>query len=264
MRLRTPVVLSTALFAATIGTATVSKAENAKIWVGDHAKYEQWLREAEIVEVEDVGQGVTKPRKATLKEGDVVFHAVYKPLKRGRQSGYWESYQAEVAAYELDKLLGLDMVPPTVARRVESDQGSLQLWVEGCKTYKSVEGQAPGSPEFSHQVSRMKTFDNLIFNDDRNAGNFLVDSSWNIVLIDHSRAFLDRKDLLKGESKLPASFDRKLVERLEALRFEDLEASMKGLLDKGQIEALLARRDKLLKRKDDLVAKEGEARVLFN
>jgi Phosphatidylinositol 3- and 4-kinase len=264
MRFGRSLFLSAAFFLATLGTTRVSKAEDAKIWVGDHAKYEQWLRDAAIVEVEDVGQGVTKPRKATLKEGDVVFHAAYKPIKRGRHSGYWESYQAEVAAYELDKLLGLDMVPPTVVRRVESDLGSLQLWMEGCKVYKSVESQTPNTPEFSHQISRMKVFDNLIFNDDRNAGNFLVDSSWNVVLIDHSRAFLDRKDLLKGESKLPASFDRKLVERLRALRFEGLEAAMKDLLDKGQIEALLARRDKLLKRMDDLVAKQGEARVLFN
>jgi hypothetical protein len=264
MRLGRPLLLLTSFGLAALGTASVSKAEDPKIWVGDKAKYEQWLREAEVIEVEDVGQGVTKPRKATLKMGEVVFHAAYKPIKRGRHGGYWESYEAEVAAYELDKLLGLDMVPPTVVRRVESDLGSLQLWVEGCKTYKSVEQQAPRTPEFSHQISRMKLFDNLIFNDDRNAGNFLVDSSWDVILIDHSRAFLERKEILKGESKLPASFDRKLVERLRALRPEDLESAMKGLLQKSQVEAVLARRDKLLQRLDELVAKQGEARVLFN
>jgi hypothetical protein len=264
MRMVSSLLWWTGLGLAILGTAAVSSAADAKIWVGNAAKYEQWLRDAKVVEVEDVGQGVTKPRKATLEMGDTVFHAAYKPIKRGRHSGYWESYEAEVAAYELDKLLGLDMVPPTIVRRVESDLGSLQLWVEGCKLYKSVEKETPSTPEFSHEISRMKVFDNLIYNEDRNAGNFLVDSNWNIVLIDHSRAFVGRKDILKGESKLPASFDRKLVERLRALRFEDLEGPMKGLLDKGQIEDLLARRDLLLKRLDELVAKEGEARVLFN
>lgn len=264
MRLGSSLLLCTSIGLSALGSTGVSSAEDAKIWIGDRAKYERWLREAEILDVEDVGQGVTKPRKATLEVGDVVFHAAYKPIKRGRQGGYWESYEAEVAAYELDKLLGLDMVPPTVVRRVESNLGSLQLWVKGCKTYKSVENQAPSTQEFSHQVSRMKVFDNLVFNDDRNAGNFLVDSSWNIILIDHSRAFVERKDVLKGESKLPASFDRKLVERMKALRFEDLEGPMKGMLAKKQIEALLARRDKLLKRLNELVAKQGEARILFN
>lgn len=263
MRLGRSLLLWFSFCLATLGTTAVSKADNAKIWIGDNAKYEKWLNDADILEVEDVGQGVTKPRKATLKMGDTVFNAAYKPIKRGRHSGYWESYEAEVAAYQLDKLLGLNMVPPTVVRRVESDLGSLQLWVNGCKTFKSVQQQMPSSAEFSHQISRMKVFDNLIYNDDRNAGNFLVDSDWNIVLIDHSRAFLSRKDLLKGDSKLPVSFDRKLVERLKALRFEDLEASMKDLLDKGQIESILVRRDKLLKLLDELIKKQGEARTLF-
>ena len=36
--------------------------------------------------------------------------------------GYWESYKSEIAAYELDKLLGLDMIPPTVERRVQGER----------------------------------------------------------------------------------------------------------------------------------------------
>ena len=37
----------------------------------------------------------------------------------GPPNGYWESYKSEIAAYELDKLLGMDMVPPSVEKRVE-------------------------------------------------------------------------------------------------------------------------------------------------
>jgi hypothetical protein len=37
-----------------------------------------------------------------------------KAIRPGRQTGYWESYKSEMAAYELDKLLDLQMIPPTV------------------------------------------------------------------------------------------------------------------------------------------------------
>lgn len=235
-----------------------------RMWLGERENYEEWLQTAEIQGMEDVGEGVTKPTRVTLKQGDTVFRAIYKPLKRGRHKGYWESYQAEVAAYQLDKMLGLDMVPPTVVRRIKGDLGSLQLWVEGCDTYKRLQPKVPQTPQFSQQISRMKMFDNLIFNDDRNAGNFMLDASWNIILIDHSRALISKKNLLKGKNKLPAQYDRKLLERLQALTREGLEATLGDMLQGGQIKDLLARRDKLLEHQQKLVDERGEVRVMFN
>jgi hypothetical protein len=234
------------------------------MWLDEQTTFEEWLQTAEIQEMEDVGEGVTKPTRVTLKQGDIVFRAIYKPLKRGRHKGYWESYQAEVAAYELDKMLGLDMVPPTVVRRIKGNLGSLQLWVEGCDTYKRLEPKVPRTPRFSRQISRMKMFDNLIFNDDRNAGNFMLDAAWNVILIDHSRALIERKNLLKGKNKLPVQYDRKLLERLQALTREELEATLDDILQGGQIKALLTRRDKLLEHQQELVDELGEARVMFN
>ena len=169
-----------------------------------------------------------------------------------------------MAAYELDKMLGLDMVPPTVVRRIKGDLGSLQLWVEGCDTYKRLQPKVPQTPQFSQQISRMKMFDNLVFNDDRNAGNFMLDESWNVILIDHSRAFINKKNLLKGKNKLPAQYDRKLFERLQALTPEGLEATLGELLQGGQIKDILARRDKLLEHQQKLVDERGEVRVMFN
>ena len=214
--------------------------------------------------MKDVGEGVTKPTRVTLKQGDTVFRAIYKPLKLGRYKGYWESYQAEVAAYGLDKMLGIDMVSPTVVRRIKGDLGSLQLWVEGCDSYKRLQPKVPQTRQFSRQISRMKMFDNLIFNDDRNTGNFILDESWNIILIDHSRAFIGRKNLLEGDTKLPAQYDRKLIERLQGLTREALEAEFDDLLQGWQIKAIFARRDKILEHQQELVDERGEVRVMFN
>jgi len=252
------------LWALTLGPSLAAAEPAQPMWIDQHEVYDEWLQTAEILEMEDVGEGVTKPIRVTLKQGDTVFKAIYKPLKRGRHKGYWESYQAEVAAYELDKMLGLDMVPPTVVRRIKGDLGSLQLWVEGCDTYKRLQPKVPQTPQFSQQISRMKMFDNLVFNDDRNAGNFMLDESWNVILIDHSRAFINKKNLLKGKNKLPAQYDRKLFERLQALTREGLEATLGELLQGGQIKDILARRDKLLEHQQKLVDERGEVRVMFN
>ena len=236
--------------------------ERTKTWVVDRALWEARLAEGEVLSLREIGEGVTEPKRIELRWEDVEFSAVYKPIRRGRHHGFWESYEGEVAAYRLDVLIGLDMVPPTVVRRIGDELGSLQLWVENCATYKSLEGSVPRTPEFSRQISRMKMFDNLISNADRNAGNFLLDQDWRIVLIDHSRAFIERKSLFEG-SKLPVQYDRRLVARLESLEPRELEDALANLLKRGQLEAILKRRDRILEHLAKLIAERGERAVLF-
>ena len=48
--------------------------------------------------------------------------AVWKPIAQQRPLDH---YLHEVAAYELDKILQLDMVPPSVERVIEGHQGAL-------------------------------------------------------------------------------------------------------------------------------------------
>ena len=231
-------------------------------WHGRAAEIEEQLNNAEVLSVEDIGMGVTHPSRVKLQHGDVTIDAAFKPIKMGRQHGFWESYQAEVAAYEMDKLLGLGMVPPTVERRVKT-KGSLQFWVHNCQLFRDVIASTPQTPSWSHELSRMKMLDILINNDDRNVQNFLVDADAHIILIDHSRAFITSKKILKNEKKLPKQYDRALVEKLRTLDRETLDASFKGLLGGAQIKAILERRDFLLSHVDKLVEERGEARVFF-
>ena len=67
----------------------------------------------------------------------------------------------------------------------------------------------------------MKMFDLLIANIDRNQGNLIYDADWHLFLIDHSRAFIDKKDL-KGIAPL-GRVDRKLWDKMQALTIEDLD-----------------------------------------
>ena len=70
-----------------------------------------------------------------------------------------------------------------------TDLGSW-LWVEGCKQLKDVDqSKCPDPAAWAKEACRQRVFDNLIANIDDNAGNILVDAEWNMILIDHSRAF---------------------------------------------------------------------------
>lgn len=223
------------------------------------AFYEELLLTAEVVDAAPVGKGGLRPARVYLRRGDHRVEAVFKSVLPGRRLGFWESHQAEVAAYELNKLLGLGMVPPTVAREVEGRTGSLQLWVDGCREWKES-AQEPPTVEWNQSISRMRMFDDLIGNRDRDRGNILIDPWGNIILIDHSRAFIPDKELSKS---LPSQFDRNLVARVRALDRRQLAQALRRLLSAEQIEGLLARRDLLLAHVDRLIKEKGEAAVLF-
>ena len=258
-----PILLALAIASGAAARQEHGDACQYKNWVGRAAEVEELLLSAEIVSVTDIPMGVTKPSRVDLKNGEVTLAGAYKNIKRGRQGGFWESYQAEIAAYELDKLLGLDMVPPTIERRVNNNKGSLQFWVEECKLYRDVMESTPRTVAWSNQLSRMKMFDILVSNDDRNAQNFLVDPDHHVILIDHSRGFVTGKRILNNPAKLPQQYDRKLVEKMEALDRDTLDAVLKPFLQGGQIKSILERRDALLKHIHELIEKRGEELVLF-
>ncbi len=161
-------------------------------------------------------------------------------IPTGRPNGYWESYKSEIAAYELDKRLELGMVPVAVEKRWKNENGAAILWLSPVHSWKEVQFK-PKPAVWDLQMVRMKMFDNLIGNADRNLGNLIVDDAWNVFLIDHSRAFVTTKDL-------PAKFmhiDRALWTRMRALDEPALTTCLGKWLDRGAIRAVLARRDRL-------------------
>ncbi len=156
------------------------------------------------------------------------------------------------------------MVPPTIAKRIQAQNGSFQLWLDGGKLLRDVDEEAiPRTEAWFRQLSRMKVFDNLISNWDRSPKNIMVDDEWNVVLIDHSQAFLSHKRLDEDPDKLPVKFDREMVEKLEGLKLEVLKLRFGRLLLESQVEAIIARRDALLELIERLVKERGEAAVFY-
>ena len=82
-------------------------------------------------------------------------------------------------------------------------------------------------------------FDNLIANRDPNLGNWLVDPAWNLILIDHTRAFTAGTTLVVKMTRV----DRDLWERMLAVTEPQLKAALGKWVTGSQIRDVLKRRD---------------------
>jgi hypothetical protein len=249
-----------ACFTATLHAQApaTGSADSARTWVGHEARIEAHLKSAEVVRLEDIGTGVTKPRRAYLTPADPVASLVWKVLPPGRPAGYWESYKSEIAAYELDKLLNLRMIPPTVERQIDGEVGAAVMWVDGPRSVKQLGGKVPSGPAWGTALRKMLLFDNLIGNPDRNAGNIMVGPPGELILIDHSRAFVTGRDLPNKVERV----DAELWEAVMALTREDLARVLRPWIDDGAIDAILNRRTRMAAEVDKLVAKKGRALVI--
>jgi len=222
----------------------------------DDDALESWLAQAEVVGVEELAAGITNPQRVTLRKDGVELRAVFKQLStdfgvtdRQKALNLSDRFEFEVAAYRLDRLLGLDMVPVTVPRTVNGRQGVLQFWIDGAINLRQMieqKLQPEGWCDANAQYNLMNVFDVLIHNTDRTQENALFTRDWTLVLIDHSRAFAtytkNPRLLYLEEPRLTPA----LAARLQALDRAALQEALGPWLHGRQIEAILKRRDRLL------------------
>jgi hypothetical protein len=232
---------------------------SSKIWVGRYQEIEEYLRTAECVNLEKLGADI-ELRRCVLRPGGPVARIAWKTLN-GIYRGFFTSYKSEIAAYELDKLLKFDMVPPTVERQLQGVSGAATLWLEKVDDLKGD----PSPPSevsrvaWDKQLARMTMFDVLIGNRDRRQTNVLRDGAWNLILLDHDRAFGLTTELSRPLSRIEKdSWDRVL-----ALTRKELDAKLGPWLDEKQIEAILDRRERMKAAIDALIADKGAAAVVL-
>lgn len=255
-------VIAIALSATTLSGQAPDPAKCSLVWTGHETEFEEFLTTAKVTKVEDVPIGVTKPQRATLEAGGPAARFAWKPIRPGYSKGFMESYKAEIAAYKLDRMLDLHMVPPIVERKVDGLTGAAVYWIENTKSWSVAQPPQGPEPGWSLQLTRMKMFDLLIANIDRNQGNLIYDDDWHLFLIDHSRAFIDKKDL-KGIAPL-GRVDRALWNKMAALTIEDLDRGLDKWVGDKEKRALLARRDLMAKNIQELIAKRGEKFVFYD
>jgi hypothetical protein len=239
--------------------APIVDATAARQWLGQEQRIEEHLKSAAIMRIEDIGTGVTRPRRAFLTPNEPVASLAWKVLPPGTRKGYWESYKSEIAAYELDRLLNMRMVPPAVERQIGNETGAAVMWVVGMKSVKELGGQVPSGPDWGKPIRRMQMFDSLISNIDRNAGNILIGRPGDLILIDHSRAFVTDKKLQNKVERV----DAELWDRMQTLTRDNLTRALGAWLDEQAITAIITRRDAMAVEVEKQIAKRGRALVLI-
>jgi hypothetical protein len=233
------------------------------------ADKESFLLEGRIVGSEGSG-GTTRSRRVTLEydglEHDAHVQTIdqFKPviqLRTGPEFDFRDTYKNNIAAYRLDRLLGLRMVPVTVLRHYKRKPAAFTWWVDDVMMDLGKQSRErippPDAARWNCQIFAMRAFDQLIYNMDRNAGNLLIDNDWGVWLIDHTRGFKMFKDLRK-EDQLGPRCERHLLAALRQLEEPSLKETMSGVLDSGQIEGLLGRRDRIVAHYEAQIAELGE------
>jgi hypothetical protein len=242
IRLRRAAILLICLpaFLGCQGQPALTQGLGAKVWVGRYQEIEEHLRTAECVSM--YGTDPRKATRCTLPPGGPFPRMAWRPLPPGMYRGFWESYKHDIAAYEIDKLLKMDMVPPSVERQLQGIPGAAQLWVENILGLK--EGESPDDSHRVHwedQFVRMAMFDNLIGNRDRTRGNIIRDAEWNAILLDHSRAFGTGSELPIKMTRIDGAFWTKI----ESLTRPQLDAALRALIGDPEIQAILDRRERM-------------------
>ena len=187
-----------------------------------------------------------------------------------------QDYRFNLAAYELDKLLDLRLVPPSVERSVNGRPASVIWWVDHVamseldRRRKAID---PPDPEkWSRQVQAVRVFDEFISNTYRDTApplyfnsvwdNLLITTDWTIWITDHTGAFRTRRALQDSDSLVRCP--RVVMSRLRRLNREQLRQALQQYLSVAQLDALEVRRVLLLRHFDHLIESKGQAAVLYD
>jgi len=194
-----------------------------------------------------------------------------------------EIVKRELAAYRLDRLLGLGLVPATVARNHGGQDGILQgrpaNWASeqdrlnarsgtaaglACQTISAVPQSEPARrpPPENGRPPRLPTggwcdmgalyqlsyaFDALIDNTGRTFDRFLYDAdAATLFLAGHGAAFGTSTQVPKPLEAPLAKTGAEMRARLQRLDQAGVQAAIGDLVDSRSVKALLARRDRIL------------------
>jgi hypothetical protein len=177
--------------------------------------------------------------------------AVYKP--RAGEAPLYDFpegtlYLREVASYRLSKLLGWDIVPPTVIREGPHGVGSVQLYVEPMSESGDWDPRRFWS-DCSLEIERLVLFDHIANNADRKLSHCLRDVRGKVWGIDHGLTFNEVPKLRTALWQfVGAEIRAELCQDLEQLKRREAEVRkvLKRYLATSEMDALMRRVERFL------------------
>jgi len=195
--------------------------------------------------IADTNSGGATWRIVTVTKGEQTVSAYFRELQ-----GAEEGVIPELAAYRLDRLVGLYMIPATVRRDIDGQQGILQFIPEDAITERHRVASGRGKEMYcsrDKQVAVMHVFDALINNQGRTPSSMLYSpDDWLLILIGHDTSFsaeVGRPEYLRG---IELTVGDQWRTALAALDDYVLRAELGDVLNEDQLVALARRRDGLL------------------
>jgi len=234
----------------------------------------RFLLTAKVVKSERSKKGITDAWRLTLSDGALTHDASFQSidehrakmqLATGPELNFVDSYRYNIAAYRLAELLGIDdMLPVYVERDWRGKAGSLSWWLPVKMDEVERHKQnltAPDQDAWSNQMYKIRVLDQLVYDTDVNLTNVLIGEDWKIWRIDFTRAFRWSKELRNPKDLVRC--DRRLFEKLKTLDGDELEERTKHYLNKEEVKAVMARRDKIVAQFQKLISEKGEKEVLY-
>ena len=224
----------------------------------------EFLTRAEIT---TLGPGSTVST-ATAEMNGLKLTVIWTPpvlqVDRGADVDLLNGWRKEIAAYKIDQLIGLKMVPAAVERTFGLGTGSLQLrpgapMTEADRLQKRV--SPPNGELWDQLMSKVRLYDYLLCNRGRAERSILVTVDFQVRLLDHSRALPRTCNL--NYLTMPTRFSKSLLAGLETLNESVLDERIGKYLNSFQIYDLLQRKNMILEAARKRIAERGEAVTLY-
>lgn len=204
------------------------------------------LREAlQSAEILGIDQGwFESSSQVQLSYGGKIIDAVFFPADKK------QSEQRELAAQQVDALLGFDLVPITVSREIDGKPGVMQLAFRNFVTESKRRRQGLVASDWCPlpaQRQLLAVFDLLIGQEDRSTTSYgYTQPQWNLQATDHGDAFNTLHQLPDSADELKQGIPANVRTALRELNQQTLTEVAGQQLSGAQITALLARRDAIL------------------
>lgn len=200
-----------------------------------YEQLETLLTHGEVIErrKDDAGRDIV-----TVSDGTSTIESVF-----GKRKG--RGFHPEVAAYRLDKLINLEMVPVAVVRTVEGTEGSLQFlpknWIDEIKRQEDGSGGSAWCA-VREQWNAMFVWDILTHNNGRNGRSILYSlDMWQLMLVGHENAFAARKGVPARLKSVSYEVGQGWKDAAAGLNEANLTEALGDVLDEKRVRALAAR-----------------------